>query len=252
LLISNPKILQTFELENSIYIMKVHCPDICSGTKPGQFCNIKVSNSTYPLLRRPFSICDVEGDTLSFMFSVAGEGTKMLAHKKIGETLDLLGPLGNGFNLDDDFETAVIVAGGIGAAPFAFLTKLLPEDKKVFSFVGARTEKDVITYGMKNVLIATDDGSKGFHGNVIQLMENNIQLLKDSKIKIFGCGPTPMLRALKEFALKYNFNCEVSTESAMACGFGICQGCPIEATDKEGYYLICKDGPVFDVKKVII
>ncbi len=253
MLIENAPVIQTYELENSVFIIKIHSPEIARQTKPGQFCNIKVSNSTYPLLRRPFSICEVDGDTVSFMFTVYGEGTKLLAHKKIGETLDVLGPLGNGFNLSDDYETAVIVAGGIGAAPFALVTKEFAPDKKVFSFIGARSAKDVITYGMKNVLVATDDGSKGFHGNVIQLMENNLHLFKDSKVKVFGCGPTPMLRALKEFCIKYNLNCEVSTESAMACGFGICQGCPIQsAKETDKYFLICKDGPVFNIDEVII
>lgn len=252
MIITQAAVVQIFELENSIYLMKLHSPEIAANCSPGQFCNIRVSPSTFPLLRRPFSICDTEGENIIFMFSVYGEGTKLLAGKKTGETLDILGPLGNGFNFQDDYETAIIVAGGIGAAPFPFLTRKLPGDKKVFTFIGGRSSADVITYGMKNYLISTDDGSLGFKGNVVELLENNLELLKNSKVKIFGCGPTAMLRALKIFSTKYELNCEVSTESAMACGFGICQGCPIETPDREHYYLICKDGPVFNTKSVII
>lgn len=250
--IINAEIVQSYELGNSVYIIQVKSPEIASIAKPGQFCNIKVSVSTFPLLRRPFSICDVEGDIVSFMFNVYGEGTRMLAHKKIGENLDILGPLGNGFELNGNYETAIIAAGGLGAAPFAFFTRVLPSDKKIYTFIGGRSDQDIITYGTKNYLVATDDGSKGFKGNVVELLGANGELLDSQNIKIFGCGPTAMLRSLKEFCMANNYDCEVSTECAMACGFGICQGCPIEANDKEGYYLVCKDGPVFNIRKVVI
>jgi NAD(P)H-flavin reductase len=105
---------------------------------------------------------------------------------------------------------------------------------------------------MNDVKTSTDDGSLGFHGNIVQALSANMGLLKKTKIKVFGCGPNAMLRALKTFCIDNNFECELSTESAMACGFGICQGCPIQAADKDGYYLVCKDGPVFDARKIII
>ncbi|MGE5432596.1 MAG: dihydroorotate dehydrogenase electron transfer subunit [Syntrophomonadaceae bacterium] len=252
MIIVNAEVTQLIELGESIFLLKAHCPEIAREASPGQFCNIKVSDSNFPLLRRPFSICEADGDSISFMFNVLGEGTKILSHKKAGEPLDILGPLGNGFNVNGDYESAIFVAGGLGAAPFPFLTKAMPEDKKLFTFVGGRSSADVITYQMKNVIISTDDGSKGFKGNVVQLLEANKSLLDESRIKVFACGPTPMLRAVKDFCMKYSYNCEVSTECAMACGFGICQGCPIQALDKDGYYLVCKDGPVFDIRKVVI
>ncbi|MCU7495582.1 MAG: dihydroorotate dehydrogenase electron transfer subunit [Ignavibacteria bacterium] len=252
MIIVNAEVSEIVELGNSIFLIKVHAPKIARESTPGQFCNIKVSESNFPLLRRPFSICEVKGDFVSFMFNVLGEGTRNLAHKKVGDALDILGPLGNGFKFDDDYETAVFVAGGLGAAPFPFLTGKIPEGRKLLSFIGGRSEKDLITYGMKNTLLSTDDGTKGFKGNVVELLEAKKELLDESKIKVFACGPTPMLRAVKEFCLKYGYNCEVSTECAMACGFGICQGCPIQAEDKEGYYLVCKDGPVFNINKVVL
>lgn len=244
---------KTVELDNQIYLLKIKCPEIAGNITPGQFLNIRVSESIYPLLRRPFSVCDVEGEFFYIMFNVFGEGTKILARKHFGDFIDVLGPLGKGFNKEGNYDTAIMVAGGLGAAPFPYLIRSLGENKKIFTFIGGRTYKDVITHGMKNISISTDDGSLGFKGNVVELLNENIELLRSSKIKIFGCGPNAMLRSLKEFCEKNNFECEVSTECAMACGFGICQGCPIEsASDPDKYLLVCKDGPVFNVKDVII
>lgn len=251
--ITNSPVEEILEINPQIYLLKVFSPELASIIKPGQFLNIRVTNRTAPLLRRPFSVCDVVGDHLYLMFNITGEGTSMLAHKPIGSDLDILGPLGNGFNLEGNYSTAVIVAGGLGAAPFPFLTRILNGKKKVLSFIGGRSRHDVITYNLKNVKIASDDGSVGFKGNVVQLLENNFELLQNDKIKIFACGPNAMLRVLKEFCLKNDFDCEVSTECAMACGFGICQGCPIESTvQSEKYLLVCKDGPVFNIKDVVI
>ena len=182
-----------------------------------------------------------------------GEGTKILACKQSGSFVDILGPLGNGFNLEDDYETAVFVAGGMGSAPFPYLTRKVKDSKKIISFVGGRSKNDLITYSLMNVHTSTDDGSEGFNGNIVQLLEKNLDKLTAEKIKIFGCGPNAMLKSLKDFCLKYDFNCEISTESAMACGFGICQGCPIEsAANPDRYLLVCKDGPVFNSKDVVL
>jgi dihydroorotate dehydrogenase electron transfer subunit len=246
-------IIETKEIQKNIFIQKIHSPEIAKNIKPGQFLNVRVSESIFPLLRRPFSICDVEGENICLMYNVLGEGTKILAHKKKDDTIDILGPLGNGFNLEDDYQTAIIVAGGLGSAPFPFVTRNLINKKRIISFVGGKTKHDVITYGMKNVYECTDDGSIGFNGNVVQLLENNLEQFDVISTKIFACGPNAMLRALKNFCIKHNLDCEVSTESAMACGFGICQGCPIESTNQaDKYLLVCKDGPVFNVKDVVI
>lgn len=241
------------ELENNIFIQKIYAPSIAEIIKPGQFLNIRASETIYPLLRRPFSVCDCEGDYIYIMFNIYGEGTKIIAHKKIGDELDILGPLGNGFNLSGDYETAIFAAGGLGAAPFPYLHRKLAGSRNIYSFVGGRTNKDVITYRMQNVNMATDDGSAGFKGNVVDLLKNNIEILRKTRIKMFACGPTAMLRAIKDFCIENNFDCEVSTECAMACGFGICQGCPIEsAHQKDSYLLVCKDGPVFNVRDVLL
>jgi len=253
LVIVKAPVKEVIELENQIYILKLFAPQIASEIKPGEFLNVKVSDFCFPLLRRPFSVCDVEKDLVYIMFNIFGEGTKILSKKKEGEIVDILGPLGKGFNLKGDYDTAVIVAGGLGVAPFPYFLKELDKDKEVLSFIGGRTKKDIITYKMKNVLISTDDGSRGMKGNVVQLLEKNLNKLTGRKVKVFACGPNAMLRSLKEFCLSHNLDCEVSTECAMACGFGICQGCPIESTkDPSKYMLVCKDGPVFNIKDVVL
>lgn len=242
-------------LENNIFLLQIHSPELAVCSSPGQFVNVKVTETIHPLLRRPFSICDIEGESIYLMFNIFGEGTKILASKNPGVLVDIIGPLGHGFNYKDGYDTAIIAAGGLGAAPFPFFTRRIKqENKKVLTFIGGRTKKDVITHGLDNVYTCSDDGSEGSKGNVVELMQENIKLIKSAgNVKIFACGPTAMLRALKEFSIKNSLDCEVSTECAMACGFGICQGCPIESTSNpDKYLLVCKDGPVFNVKDVVL
>jgi len=253
LFIFNSPVVETKQVQENIFIQKIHSPEIARSIKPGQFLNIRVSENTFPFLRRPFSICNADGEHIFLMFNILGEGTKILAHKHQGDLVDILGPLGNGFNLDGDYKTAIIVAGGLGAAPFPFLTREIKDKKNIFSFVGGRTKQDVIIYGLENCILSSDDGSIGYKGNVVQSLENNLDKIDIASSKVFACGPNAMLRALKDFCLKHNIDCEVSTECAMACGFGICQGCPIESTsNSDKYLLVCKDGPVFNVKDVVI
>jgi dihydroorotate dehydrogenase electron transfer subunit len=253
LFITKAPVKEVIKLENDIFILKIYAPDIASVIKPGEFLNVRVSETSYPLLRRPFSVCDVEDEYIFLMFSIFGEGTRILAHKQKGNLIDLLGPLGNGFDPDGDYDTAIFVAGGLGVAPFPYLTRIFNASREIYSFIGGRTHSDVITYRMKNVKVATEDGSLGFKGNVVELLQHDIHNIKSEKVKIFACGPNAMLRSLKEFCLKYNFDCMASTECAMACGFGICQGCPIESTHySDKYLLVCKDGPVFNLRDVII
>jgi dihydroorotate dehydrogenase electron transfer subunit len=253
LFILQSPVVEKKKIQENVFILKIHSPEIASIINPGQFLNIRVSEKSYPLLRRPFSVCDIENENIVLMFNILGEGTRIMASKSAGDTIDILGPLGKGFNLDGEYETAVIVAGGLGAAPFPFITRKLLNKKQILSYVGGRTSKEVIDYNLINVSKATEDDSTQFKGTVIDLLNSRIDDLNKSSMKIFGCGPTPMLKALQEFSINNNFECEISTECAMACGFGICQGCPIESTkQKEKYLLVCKDGPVFDVKDIIL
>jgi dihydroorotate dehydrogenase electron transfer subunit len=241
------------EVAANTFLLRFTSLEIASRALPGQFVNVLTTEGGEgPLLRRPFSIALVDGDAVEILFHVVGRGTLLLSQKKRGNTLDVLGPLGQSFRLDADCDTACIVAGGIGLAPFPFLTRhLMKRNKHIETFVGFRNADQVFSDHLVNIHLATDDGSKGFHGNVVQLFESVFDQSNLGKIKIFSCGPTVMLKALTEFAKRRNICCELSLEGHMACGVGICQGCPVERADgTSSYALVCKDGPIFESAEV--
>ncbi len=244
------QVTENIFLKRNIFKITIELPQISRRSTAGQFCEIKVNDGLSPLLRRPFSINAINGKEVSFLVEVKGTGTEMLSRTRPGEALNVLGPLGKGFNTDGDFKIAVLLAGGIGVAPFPFLTQELKGKKKILSFLGSRTKAQIVSDGLENVLVATDDGSTGFKGTVVQLMEKEIKNLETSELKIFACGPNQMFKSLKELTTKYRLDCEVSTESNMACGIGLCQGCAIKSAASEGYFLVCKDGPVFNINDV--
>jgi len=225
---------------------------IGSTAKPGQFINIRV-DSNFPLLRRPFSIFNTDGNKISIVFNVIGTGTKMLARKRRGDTMDVVGPCGNDFipYSSGDYDTAIFVAGGIGVAPFPFFTRHFPNDKSIITFLGARQKELIVTKGLKNVKVSTDDGSDGMKGTVLELIKNNFSKNKYGKTRFFTCGPTRMMKALAEYAVELGVECYASLETDMACGIGLCQGCNIEIVGGEKKYkLVCKEGPIFETRTV--
>lgn len=236
-----------------IYTMELHAPRIAAAVGPGQFVNVRVHDFPQPLLRRPFSVYRLRGSSIFLLFNIIGAGTRLLIATRIGGMLDLIGPLGRPFVLDDHFETAILVGGGLGVAPFPLFLQRYASQKKIAAFIGARTAGQVIDCDLPGAHIATDDGSKGFHGTVVDLLRREFHVDAHPSPRIFACGPNPMLRNLAIFAREMNIPCEVSLESAMACGIGICQGCPVELTGGPyKYALVCKDGAVFDSRTVRI
>jgi dihydroorotate dehydrogenase electron transfer subunit len=242
------------EILEGIFVLRFHAPEIARNCAPGQFVNIRCGNGCLPLLRRPFSISRVENDAIELIFNVVGQGTTLLSQKRAGETLDVLGPLGVPFKLRGNYEMAILVGGGLGVAPFPFLTSaLLHEKKKIQTIIGARSAKHLAERHLLNVRIATDDGSKGFRGTVVDLLKTVVLPEGTKDTKIFGCGPTKMLAALSEFARAKGIDCELSLEGDMACGMGLCQGCPVERADgKKKYSLVCVEGPTFNSNDILI
>ena len=241
------------ELAPNIFELSFTSRAISADVLPGQFVNIRVEDSLLPLLRRPFSLFSVRAPVVSIIFNAVGMGTKLLSQKKPGDTLDIIGPLGKGvFPLDDNgFATGLLVAGGLGVATFPFLTSRIPGTKKIVTFLGARTASGVIRTGLKNVHIATDDGSDGFHGTVVDCLKAFINEHPVDSPRIYACGPMPMMRSVAKLAKEKNIPCFVALECEMACGIGLCQGCPVElAAGEKKYNLVCKEGPVFDAQKV--
>jgi dihydroorotate dehydrogenase electron transfer subunit len=244
---------QVRRVADNIFVLSFHAPSIVGKILAGQFLNIRVEDATDPLLRRPFSAYRREGENLEIVFNVVGKGTALLSTKRAGELIDVLGPLGVPFGLSTaDYETALLVGGGLGVAPLPIATEELREaGKPILTFLGARNAGQLVPHHLEDPQIATDDGSAGFRGNVVELLSSILSHQPVSRPKIFACGPTAMLRALAEFALKHGIPCEVSLEGPMGCGIGICQGCPVElAGEEKKYALMCKDGPVFDVRKI--
>jgi dihydroorotate dehydrogenase electron transfer subunit len=238
-----------------------HCifeaPLIAKIAKPGQFVNIKLSDGLKPFLRRPFSIHNISGSKLEILYEVLGEGTKILAGRKKGEYLDIIGPLGNGFDYrrvdKPSGQKTILVAGGIGVAPLLFLSeKIKAKDKIVL--IGAKTKKQVLCEKeFKNsgcdVKIATDDGSVGFKGRVTDLLKSILPALDHRLSILYACGPNPMLKALSDITQKNNLPAQVSMEEHMSCGIGACLGCVVKT--KNGLERVCKEGPVFNAKHLI-
>jgi len=219
--------------------------------KPGQFISV-YSNDSSRLLPRPISICEVDKEfrALRIVYRVVGEGTKEFSKLRAGQKVRIMGPLGNGFFLKD--KRAILVAGGIGIPPMLELAKNLDCEKTiVVGYRDAQTflSDELSSYG--DVVIATEDGSVGTKGNVLDAIREN-QVTGDV---IYACGPTPMLRALKTYAAEKHIECQISLEEKMACGIGACLACVCKSKEKDSHTnvhnkRICKDGPVFYAEEV--
>jgi len=247
------RILSVQTVADNIFLLVLHAPEIAPLVRPGQFLNVMVEETHDPLLRRPFSVYQTNGDRLELLFNVVGKGTAILSAKREGDTLDVLGPLGVPFVLDDErFSTGILVAGGLGVAPMPLTTReLVRRGKSVCTFLGARSKSSLVATHLVNVEIATDDGSAGRRGTVVDLLEQAFASRSCEKPKIFACGPHAMLKATAALAERLDVPCEVSLEGPMGCGIGICQGCPVELKSPgKKYALMCKDGPTFDARTI--
>ena len=254
------KILAAFSVTEDIKKIRISHRQTAECALPGQFINIKTSDSLFPLLRRPFSInrTNPAQGWFEILFRVVGAGTNALAQLKIDSDIDFVGPLGNSFSLPNKSQNSVLVAGGLGIAPLEFLAQKLTEEKLSAHLFWGNQSSEAFSYQKQfsrlnlKTFFATDDGSLGFRGNVVTLLERELAALKDENICIYACGPNPMLRALQNFAAAKNLTCQVSLETMMACGFGACMGCNVEKADGSGYFYVCQDGPVFDIKEIRI
>ena len=234
-----------------IYDMVLSFPKGAKEARPGQFIAMYCEDGT-KLLPRPISICgiDAEAGTLRVVYRIAGEGTRLFSQMKAGDSLEVMGPLGNGFTMKD--KKAIIVGGGIGIPPMLELTKQLDCEKTVV--LGYRDElflKEEVE-ACANVAVATEDGSTGTKGTVIDAIE----AAQVSGEIIYACGPMPMLKALAEYADAHGMEAQISLEERMACGIGACLGCICKTKEKDHHTnvnntRICKDGPVFDAKEVV-
>ena len=224
---------------------------------PGQFFMVKVQNNTLdPLLKIPLSVHNVDKDKLTLLYRVVGRATGILSAKRTGEIIEILGPLGNGFDLtlSTNAEKIIIVGGGCGVAPLYYLAKKIAKQhttKKIVACLGALNNEllagvDEFQQLEVETYTATDDGSRGYHGNVISLLREQQEFLKNSFI--YASGPKRMLFELKKFCDEHKISAQVSLEEYMACGIGVCLGCAVDTIG--GYKLCCKDGPVFNIEAI--
>lgn len=252
-------VLENIKIAPDYFRLTVSSRNINKNAKPGQFVQIQVSDSHTPLLRRPFSLHKINDTGFTIIYHVIGKGTKILSeiHVKAGRglpVLDIIGPLGNGFAIEED-KIAILIAGGCGSAPLYSLEEELKK-KGIEShfFMGATTKNlllcgaDFAKIGTK-LYISTDDGSCGEKCTVSALYSSYIKTLDPKKCIIYTCGPKAMMKAVSEIAEKNDMPCQVSIEEYMACGIGACLGCMVETTS--GNKRVCKDGPVFDSKEII-
>lgn len=244
------KVRSQEKLANDIYSLVLHAPEIAGTAKAGQFVSL-YSKDGANLLPRPISLCEInQGEgTIRLVYRVVGKGTKEFSGLTEGDTVEVMGPLGNGFTLKD--KKAILIGGGIGIPPMLELAKELNCEKSIV--LGFRDETflldDLESYG--DVYIASEDGKTGVKGNVLDAI-GEYAIGGDI---IYACGPTPMLRAIRKYAFEHHMEAQLSLEEKMACGIGACLACVCKSTEVDGHShvhnkRVCKDGPVFDAGEV--
>lgn len=243
-------ILENLQIAKDIYSMWLSDERIASAAMPGQFISLYCKDGSR-LLPRPISICEIDKElgTVRIVYRIFGEGTKEIAQLKANDTIEIMGPIGNGFTLEG--KKAILIGGGIGIPPMLELAKQLDCEKRIVLGYRDETflEEEFLPYGQ--VFIATEDGSKGTKGNVLDAI---IQYALEGDI-IFACGPTPMLRGIKSYAMEQGIKAQLSLEERMACGIGACLGCVCKTKETDHHSnvnnkRVCKDGPVFYMEEV--
>jgi len=256
-------ILSNQEIAPGYYRMRILAPDYTKLAQPGQFVMFRVQRSQPPLLRRPFGIfrtgfmpADCEAmppkEFVELIYKVVGSGTEIMQHLHQGDPVELLGPLGKGFEFGDPDEEKILVGGGIGLVPLYMLAEKLVDTSKVRLLMGGRTSDDIITVteferlGVETY-VSTEDGSLGERGLVTKVLEDKLR--EAGKRTVYACGPMPMIKAVEKICQEYQVPLQVSLEALMACGVGACLGCVVKGAghseETPSYLCTCKTGPVF-------
>ena len=240
----NAKILSNEEVAEKIFRLTVDAPELAKNSRAGQFVQVKISDEF--TLRRPLGIASTAGGTVKIFYRAVGRGTEKLSARRAGECLNILGALGNGYS---NFGGKILlVGGGMGMAPLLCAAEKFSADV----LLGGRTKDEVIFWQEEfrphvgKIFVTTDDGSYAKKGFAIDLLPEVFSA--ENYSAILTCGPEVMMRGVAKFAVEKNIPCEVSFEKRMACGLGACLSCSIDTVD--GRKKVCKDGPVFDARKV--
>lgn len=244
-------VISNSEVMPGTYLIWLDCPQIAASARPGQFVMVRCGQENF--LRRPLSIHRVaDGTKLAFLFTVVGKGTQWLCQRKAGDTVDLLGPLGNGFFIEPDAHNLLLVAGGIGIAPLVFLAQTaINQGLSVKLLLGAVTADQLCPRHLippeAEFICATDDGSAGIKGFVTNLLPDAVSKAD----QVFICGPAPMYRAIvKQYSpLLATRPVQISLEMRMGCGIGVCYSCTVKTGN--GLKQVCQDGPVFNFEDIL-
>jgi len=250
----NMHVLQNKKIAEDTFELKLTGPQVQDMKQPGQFLHVMIGEGWEHVLRRPLSITDVRDHFVTVIYKLVGDGTKALTKKKPGDSVDVLGPRGNGFPYQSiENKHVLLVGGGVGVPPLYYLAKeLVKRGNKVTTILGFQTESAVFYEdefrALGDLFITTDDGSYGYQGlvtDIFSLIETPLDLY-------YTCGPKPMLQAVTN---ELSIPGYMSLEERMGCGIGACFACVCEAADREdkkGYRKICQDGPVFPVEEVVL
>lgn len=236
-------------------------PEIAASIKPGQFVNILPSRIWDKMMRRPMSVASQKNGVISIIYKVVGDGTEQMKNWSVGETVDLIGPLGNYWDGYSD-KLSILIGGGVGIAPILNLHNHLNDiDEDNVLIMGARNSSEhFIEHSPENgIFMTTDDGSLGIHGNVLKPLKLALENVDIRNVRIFACGPPAMMETVRQFSISEGIECDLALEALMACGFGICQGCTVEFEKKQEttehsyrnrFGLVCMDGPIFESKEI--
>ena len=266
------------QMAKDTWAVRIHQPQLAQQITPGQFFMIRPSNGSDPLLGRPFALYDTYSDAdgnpagVEFGFVVVGKLTSIMSDWKVGQTVEIWGPLGNGFPVPTA-KHLICVAGGIGQTPFLGVAREalgLQKYGQPARSIPTLPEKVTLCYGVRskdylagiddfqqpglNIKIATDDGSHGHHGYVTQLLQDCLNEDK-TDVQIYCCGPEPMMKAVAQICSDESVPCWLSLETPMACGFGACFSCVAKVREEDGswdYRRTCVEGPVFPAEKLIL
>ncbi len=238
------------ELRPGLFDFVVDCPKMTAKAKPGMFVHVLCGSPAY--LRRPISICDASQNRfLRFVFEIRGKGTAELAKANPGQMLDILGPLGNGFDTNPPDGRAVLIGGGIGIFPLLMLSKQLSQKPDIM--LGFRDKQSAVmirelSQYANDFFLATDDGSLGMKGFVTDILGSKLAL-GTKYSRVYTCGPVPMMKIVAQIAKEQDIECQISLEERMGCGVGACMTCTCTMTDGTRRR-VCKDGPVFNGMEV--
>lgn len=253
-------VLSNEEVAESHYLLRCECAEIAQHARPGQFVHVMISQDTGMLLRRPFTIYTIEGREITMLYQIIGEGTRQLSRMSKGARLQVLGPLGNTFDLTTKPNPAIIVGGGAGIASLMLLAVALRQKNiQTIGLVGAQhrarllSVADLESIGIA-VHIATDDGSIGHHGYVTDVLTDLLGESDWHRPKIYACGPHGMLSAVAKIAHGFGVPTQIAMENRMGCAMGVCLGCvcPVRIdTNRIEYQRVCTEGPVFNATDIV-